>query len=166
MEHHTAERFKRFMETLEDSSVPTSRLIKIVDGWIESEFLDASDREWLNDHCGARTFRLNPFSPIDPGHAVVEHYLVVEKNETFAPRTMPMQELEAAAVNLFIEFLQEHYRKADDEKRPRIKRCICCALLFRTFQGYPDRVACSKSCTHRNWQKSRGLESTPRSPKK
>ncbi|MCA8959082.1 MAG: hypothetical protein KDC38_01155 [Planctomycetes bacterium] len=142
------------MEALEDTSVPPSRLLAIIDRWIEAEYIEADDREWLNDHCGARVFRLTPYSPIEPAQAVVEHYWTSPEG-TPPPKSIPMHELEAAAVNLFMEFLHEHYRKLDDDKRPRVKRCVQCNRLFRTFQGYPDRVACTKSCTHKHWQRTR-----------
>ncbi|MEM7263716.1 MAG: hypothetical protein AAF488_17135 [Planctomycetota bacterium] len=161
MENHATQRFRRFMEALEDSAVPTSRLIEVINRWIENEYVEPADQAWLNDHCGARVLRMNPPSPVDPSQTVVEHY-EIEDDQTVEPKTMPMRELEAAAVHLFLEYLQEYYRKHDDTKRPLIKRCVCCERLFRTFQGYPDRVTCSKSCTHKNWQQSRGLEKRKR----
>ncbi len=154
MENYAADRFLNFFEALEDSAHPASNLIRIVDDWLLNDMISSDDRRWLNDHCGARVFRLNSFSPLDPTHTVVEHY-EVNGDETLAPRTMPMRELEAACTSLFLEYLQEYYRKLDDNKSPRVKRCDVCERLFRTMQGYPQKVTCSKGCGQRRWESTR-----------
>jgi len=161
LENYAAGRFLRFFEALEDAAVPSSELIRIVDQWLENQVISSQDREWLNRHCGARLFRLSSYSPLDPTHTVVEHYEVTF-DEPITPRTMPMRELEAACTSLFLEFLQEHYRKLEDVKSPQVKRCVQCGRLFRTMQGYPLKVTCSKGCGQRRWESKRDPKSPSR----